>query len=224
MATGDHHYTALAVARGVGMVPPHGQIIIIEKDQDATPAYSSPGMKETDQMSGPSASKAVSAAAQPSSVKPGKERSIQLGSHSAPSTFSVTFAINQEHPDKRSQQRLPSVADTYQHRPDQPLSAVEHSLDAAPSFRRQQRMNGSEHQGLLFHPEHGNVAGDNALQALTAIAQVCLDPSSASYAPCNESGLSKSQDHPSQHHLDLCIHHNIVGVAARLLHFNCCTL
>ena len=35
MATGDYHHTALAVARGVGMVPLEGQIIIIQKTSEA---------------------------------------------------------------------------------------------------------------------------------------------------------------------------------------------
>ena len=30
MVTGDYHHTAIAVARGVGMVPPGGQVIIIQ--------------------------------------------------------------------------------------------------------------------------------------------------------------------------------------------------
>lgn len=30
MATGDYHHTALAAARGVGMVPPQGQVVIIQ--------------------------------------------------------------------------------------------------------------------------------------------------------------------------------------------------
>ena len=29
MATGDYHHTALAVARGVGMIPPQGHVIIV---------------------------------------------------------------------------------------------------------------------------------------------------------------------------------------------------
>lgn len=31
MATGDYHHTALAVARGTGMIPPQGQVVIIQK-------------------------------------------------------------------------------------------------------------------------------------------------------------------------------------------------
>ena len=35
MATGDYHHTALAVARGVGMVPSEAQVIIIQKASEA---------------------------------------------------------------------------------------------------------------------------------------------------------------------------------------------
>lgn len=38
MATGDYHHTALAVARGVGMVAPQGQVIIVQHKSEARPA------------------------------------------------------------------------------------------------------------------------------------------------------------------------------------------
>lgn len=34
MATGDYHQTALAVARGVGMIPPQGQVAIIQTESE----------------------------------------------------------------------------------------------------------------------------------------------------------------------------------------------
>ena len=41
MATGDYHFTAIAVARGVGMVPPQAQVIIIQTSSDIRAAGSS---------------------------------------------------------------------------------------------------------------------------------------------------------------------------------------
>lgn len=38
MATGDYHLTALAVARGVGMVPSQKQVIIIQTEAETRPA------------------------------------------------------------------------------------------------------------------------------------------------------------------------------------------
>lgn len=38
MATGDYHLTALAVARGVGMVPPQKQVIVIQAEAETRPA------------------------------------------------------------------------------------------------------------------------------------------------------------------------------------------
>lgn len=177
MATGDYHTTALSVARGVGMVPPQGQLIVIQKEQDAKPAYQSSGLKATDKDSSQSAQqifKAPSVAAQPPAFKPETERSNQLGHHSVSGTRSVSFAINQE-----QQERLLSVTDMCQHRPDQPLSADEHMLDTTSSFRRQQDRQSSEHQGLAFHADHCSASERDALQALTAIAQVCLQCSLA---------------------------------------------
>lgn len=38
MATGDYHHTALAVARGVGMLSPQAQVIIIQAEQESKPS------------------------------------------------------------------------------------------------------------------------------------------------------------------------------------------
>lgn len=40
MASGDYHHTALAVARGVGMIPAQGRIIIIQTEAETRPATS----------------------------------------------------------------------------------------------------------------------------------------------------------------------------------------
>ena len=194
MATGDYHTTALSVARGVGMIPPQGQVIIIQKEQDATPACPSSGLKVTDKVSDPSAQQMPRAAhvAKPPACKPDSETGNRLGSHSVPGKRRGSFAIKQEQQDRTSQQRLSFVTDTYQHRPDQPLSTDEHMLDTTSSFRRQQDRQSSEHQGLVFHADHGSASEQDALQALTAIAQVCLNASQ----PCSVQALHTSQHHP----------------------------
>ena len=38
MASGDYHHTALAVARGVGMIAPQGPVIIIQTEAETRPA------------------------------------------------------------------------------------------------------------------------------------------------------------------------------------------
>lgn len=197
MATGDYHTTALSVARGVGMVPPQGQVIIIQKEQDATPANTSSGLKVKDKVSDPSAQQVPRAApvAKPAAFKLESETGNQLGSHSVPGKRSISFAVNQEQQDRTSQQQLSFVTDTYQHRPDQPLSTDEHMLDTTSSFRRQLHTICCDHQGLIFHADHGSAAEDDALEALTAIAQVCFNASQ----PCSVQAL-----HPPQHHPLVC--------------------
>lgn len=51
MSTGDYHHTALAVARGVGMVPPQGQVIIIQTEletRSSAPSSRSPAAKASE--------------------------------------------------------------------------------------------------------------------------------------------------------------------------------
>ena len=42
MVTGDYHYTAIAVARGTGMIPPGGQLVIIQSASEASAATAQP--------------------------------------------------------------------------------------------------------------------------------------------------------------------------------------
>ena len=108
MASGDFHGTALAVARGVGMTPPQGRVIIIQKDTETR----SPGVDK-----GRSAMKS--------------DRHT-LESHHA-RQFSRTVSFAEEEPQNSN----------------------------------------CQYKGLVFHQDNGIAAEDDALQALTAIAQVC---------------------------------------------------
>ena len=108
MASGDFHGTALAVARGVGMIPQHGRVIIIQKETETR----SPGADK-----GCSAMKS--------------DRHTLESHHTRQFSRTVSFAEEEPH-------------------------------------------NGNcQYKGLVFHQDNGIAAEDNALQALTAIAQVC---------------------------------------------------
>ena len=69
MSTGDYHHTALAVARGVGMVPPQGQGIIIQARSEMSVAVGG---------------------SRASALKPDKP--AQQSSPAVPTTRSVAFA------------------------------------------------------------------------------------------------------------------------------------
>ena len=102
-----------AVARGVGMVPPQGQVVIIQARAELRPA--STGTKF-------------------SALKP--DRTTQI--------------------DRQAQLSRPGCS-------------FRHSV----SFANQGcQPSSSEHQGLVFHVDNGNVSQDDALQSLNAIAQV----------------------------------------------------
>ena len=113
MATGDYHLTALAVARGVGMVPPQKQVIVIQTEAETRPA----------------------AIASKASTLKATDKSPQTGRAAKRISRAVSFAENLV----KSKER--------------------------------------EHQGLVFHVDNGSVAQDDALQALTAIAEVSSLPS-----------------------------------------------
>lgn len=103
MATGDYHHTALAVARGVGMVPPQGQVIIIQNAAEVRVAH-------------------------------------LYRKHSA----------------------IRSAAPTPRGRPARQISFAPDMVETRES----------EYQGLVFRVDNGNAVQDDALEALTAIAQV----------------------------------------------------
>lgn len=111
----DTHTNQLwsAVARGVGMVPPQGQVVIIQAKTEVKPAGNSTKF---------------------SALKPDRttqtDRQAQLSRPRRSFRRSVSFA----------------------------------SQDCQPSS--------GEHQGLVFHVDNGDVSQDDALQSLSAIAQV----------------------------------------------------
>ena len=47
MITGDYHHTAIAVAKGAGMVAPAGKLVIIQAASDASPAAAEPSRQHT---------------------------------------------------------------------------------------------------------------------------------------------------------------------------------
>ena len=103
MATGDYHHTALAVAWGVGMVPPGGQVIIIQNAAEVRVAH-----------------------------------------------------LHHKH------SVLKSAASTPRGRPARQISFAPDMVETRES----------EYQGLVFRVDNGNAVQDDALEALTAIAQV----------------------------------------------------
>ena len=120
MATGDYHHTALAVARGVGMIPPQGQVIIIHK------ASETHGLRLANSQSGRSGQDFLSG------MK-------QLTPFLAPAGLL----------------QRPAHAVSF---------AVEPQIEAESSE--------SARQGLVFQTDNGSPAEDDALQALTLMAQV----------------------------------------------------
>lgn len=111
-----------AVARGVGMVPPQEQVVIIQAEAEVRPAGD---------------------ATKSSALKP--DRSTQTDRHAQ-------------------------------------LSRPGHSFRRSVSFASQEsQSSSSEHQGLVFHVDSGNVSRDDAMQSLTAIAQVLTSPAPLLY-------------------------------------------
>ena len=136
MATGDYHHTALAVARGSGMIPPKGQVVIIQKA--AKPTVVGPATKEL----------AAKIAASKTAV--GTELKQQTVAKEALKT--------------QTQAVLKRIATT--------LTANEALKPQMHTGVKGTTTAVAAHQGLTFHLENSTVDQDDALQLLTAIAQV----------------------------------------------------
>ena len=105
MATGDYHHTALAVAQGVGMIAPEGQVVIIQK---ASEAQDLAGVQSLETPVAPAG----------------------------------------------------------------PLQRSASAVSVAPEPQVQAESLDSAHQGLVFQTDGGSIAEDDALQALSLLAQV----------------------------------------------------
>ena len=212
MATGDYHHTALAVARGVGMIPPQGQVVIIQKDSETRqtantkdapksgdsfmpqipPEQSSPmssvGAQQTNlpkDAFNPQLPAAVAAAHQ--QLSKAADKTTKASSQALQGMRSVIFAsgvaeANRQGPHRQTRHQTSSLAPhlfgTADSGQDQPLAHDTSPVLLQPpgsSFsRRHVSVSKAEHQGLTFHVDNGSADEDDALQALTAIAQVLL--------------------------------------------------
>lgn len=188
MATGDYHYTALAVARGVGMIPRQGKVIIIQKEVEARPADQNI-LTQADKAVCPSHlnSKAGSVAPKPSSFRSVPGKATQTGSLAHQVTHSVSFATGLAAARGQEQEELLErhiVQDTLgtmhlqsQHQTSDGGLAYIPQEPCSISFTRSRHAgSSSEYQGLLFQVDNGSAAQDDALQALTSIAQVLPAP------------------------------------------------
>ena len=206
MCTGDFHGTALAVARGVGMIPPQGRVIIIQKEVETRPASAraTTSFEAEDKIlqsqqdlpvqhiaptlsigQGHSALKAASKVAQPAAYP------ARQGSHG------VSLADGVEHPKVRSHHTVAFAEDVFgaakqqqhhQQSPDDAVCASQNQPCSMSFSRSRYGVSSSEYGGLVFHVDNGCEAQDGALQALTAIAQVsmlCHVSHCKSHCKCN---------------------------------------
>lgn len=170
MATGDYHHTALAVARGVGMVPPHSQVIIIQAGQETQPS-SLPA--EHLRAETPATHQSPQCTPEPIPVVKTADRAPLLaGVHSdldAQHLCSASKAAGYSGGDSPRAMPVPSVS----------LGDLSGSV---PCCSQQHAV--SSHRGLVFDVDSGLAAYNNAQQALTAIAQVGFSCSCFRH-PCN---------------------------------------
>ena len=186
MATGDYHFTALAVARGVGMIPPSGKVVIIQREQEGTATeVQSEALTAENISSQPTAqhmSSAASPATLPSALKTAG-KALQSASPARQITRRVSFAPQMAGlRGIQQQQQTPSqdfsvAADLFGASDAQQLSddgylAQEQQLCSMMQRRRQPALYSNVRQGLIFQVDNGNAAQDDALEALTTIAQV----------------------------------------------------
>ena len=187
MATGDYHFTALAVARGVGMIPPSGKVVIIQREQEGTATeVQSEALTAENISSQPTAqhmSSAASPATLPSALKTAG-KALQSASPARQITRGVSFAPQMAGlRGIQQQQQTPSqdlslaadlfgASDAQQQVSDDGYLAQEQQLCSMMQRRRQPALYSHVHQGLIFQVDNGNAAQDDALEALTAIAQV----------------------------------------------------
>ena len=156
MATGDYHATALAVGRVVGMVPPNSQVIIIQSEKETRPSSLPQAVSAEARTPLQRAEDAQENVSQISGQGLSAPRPYQqLTKHLCPACLLPRICAGEQ---------VHNPAGSH-HDPEQ------HAHDTPPC-QRWHAVSSNQHHGLVFHVDNGNVHQDNALQALTALAQV----------------------------------------------------
>ena len=181
MATGDYHHTALAVATAAGMNPPEGQIIMVHKAPEtklAAPPNTHAGMTASD-MVPPRQSPIARAASLHKHLAMTASDSSAL---QRPRAVAVTQHRHSgmKPPDSSSLQSRRSLQKSvsFAHEPHiQAETAASLSVNTeAETADIQADSAASQYRGLVFQSasssEGATASEDDALQALTAIAQV----------------------------------------------------
>ena len=192
MCTGDFHGTALAVAGGAGMIPPHGSIIIIQKEMETRPASAratTPFKAETKILKSqqdvpvPHIASTTSLGQGHSALKAASKVDQPTANPARQSSHGVSLAEGVEHPKVRSHHTVAFAEDVFgaakqqphQQAPDGAVSASQNQPCSMQSFSKgRYGASSSEYGGLVFHVDNGCGTQDDALQALTAIAQVSM--------------------------------------------------
>ena len=191
MVTGDYHATALAVGRAVGMVPPSSRVIIIQSEKDTSPGnlpVSVEARKPLQRAQDPNAQEYVLqisgqglSTARQSALSIADQAS--LSSDSCPLSHQATTPVTlreQEHQRQKAGRSLSLVKElsggaAAQQSQQQASGLSLHPRQQPhdiPPCQRWQAMSSNQHRGLVFHVDDGSVHQDDALKALTALAQV----------------------------------------------------
>ena len=170
MATGDYHHTALAVARGVGMVPPHSQVIIIQAGQETQPS-SLPA--EHLRAGAPATHQSPQCTPKPIPVVTTADRAPLLASFDSELDAQHLHSGNTAAGSSGENRPRPTPV---------PSLSLGDLLESMSCCSQQHAV--SSHQGLVFDVDSGLAAHNNAQQALTAIAQVGFSCSYSGH-PCN---------------------------------------
>lgn len=188
MATGDYHHTALAIARGVGMVPSEGRVIIIQSAEEIRPNST---QLEPLQAKIPAAQPSAEQQSQPMLTRPSAVKPAQIDQQlapliSCPAIQQSSFADKSgESKGEKHQRQMPDpslhlveglLSNTVMESIEQMTKNTfedpgKQSCSRLSLYRRQHVVSSNEHQGLAFHVDNSSATQDDALQALTAIAQ-----------------------------------------------------
>lgn len=184
MATGDYHHTALAVARGVGMIPAQGKVIIVQKQVEARPADP---VTDLEGLTATSPSQTLHQTGlltlRPSALKPASDRRALPGALSRQFTRNVSFAAEsaaandgQEAPLLRIQDTFgPAAEGAQQQVPGIKACQTSRQLYGSPlSTSLHNRAHSSHAHGLVFNTDSGSAAQLGTVEALAAIAQVSI--------------------------------------------------
>lgn len=169
MATGDYHHTALAVARGVGMLSPQAQVIIIQAEKETKPS-SVPDVPFTSEnhVAPPQASSPLSihhpGSAITSAVADGKERHREVLQWPLTDNLPGLPGVGPQTVSDACSEQVASNTTSA-------LGCLSgHLSDSSPMCRM--RDAGSTQHRLVFEVYNGSVGSDTAQQAVKAIAQV----------------------------------------------------